>query len=293
MEEQALDQAPIWSDLVTFDTGPWRGRVDIVTAGFPCQPFSAAGQRRGVDDDRWLWPDIARIIGDVGPRYVFLENVPGLVRGGLPHVVADLASLGFDAEWGLLSAAAVGAPHRRQRFWLLADTASDADKPPIGGPGTRSVASRTGRELADADHARHAPSRYPAQPGRDTRNGIAAGGGHVGHTDGPRRPSENVADPGSIRRGEGFRPDGLEYAAPRFTDAATTRRRRFPPPPADIDGWAEWITAGGPEPQVRRGPDGRPLELADALHAGGNGLVPRVAAAALLLLAERLGSDLT
>ena len=97
MGQARLDQAPVWDDLVTFDGGPWRGRVDLITAGFPCQPFSSAGRQRGVDDDRWLWPDIARIIRDVGPRFVLLENVPQLVRLGLPHVLADLADLGFDA----------------------------------------------------------------------------------------------------------------------------------------------------------------------------------------------------
>ena len=121
MEQSKLDLCPIWDDVDTFDGSAWRGRVDIIAAGFPCQPFSAAGQRRGTDDDRWLWPAIRRIICDVGPSIVLLENVPGLVRAGLPHVLADLAGLGFDAEWGLLSASAVGAPHRRQRFWLMAD----------------------------------------------------------------------------------------------------------------------------------------------------------------------------
>ncbi len=95
MDEATLARAPVWDDVTTFDGVPWRGRVDLVTAGFNCQPFSAAGQRRGVDDERWLWPDIARIIADVGPRYVFLENVTGLVRAGLPHILADLADLGF------------------------------------------------------------------------------------------------------------------------------------------------------------------------------------------------------
>ena len=123
MEESRLDRAPVWPDLCTFDAGPWRGRVDLVTAGFPCQPFSAAGKRAGTDDDRWLWPDIRRIIRDVRPSYCFLENVPGVVRHGLPHVLADLAALGFDAEWGLLSASAVGAPHKRERFWLVAHAA--------------------------------------------------------------------------------------------------------------------------------------------------------------------------
>lgn len=120
MEEQALDQAPIWDCLETFDGGPWRGLVDIVTAGFPCQPFSVAGHKRGLADDRWMWPHIARIVGDVRPGVVILENVPGVVRAGLADVLSDLADLGFNAEWGLLPASAVGAPHRRNRWWLVA-----------------------------------------------------------------------------------------------------------------------------------------------------------------------------
>jgi DNA (cytosine-5)-methyltransferase 1 len=129
MADQTLDQAPIWSDLDTFNGTAWRGRVDLITAGLPCQPFSAAGQRAGVDDERHLWPMACRIITDVRPRYVLLENVPDVVRAGwLTHVLADLAALGFDAEWGCLSAAAVGAPHRRQRFWLLAWHVADTNR---------------------------------------------------------------------------------------------------------------------------------------------------------------------
>jgi DNA (cytosine-5)-methyltransferase 1 len=132
MEEAHLDPAPIWDDLTTFDSGAWRGRVDCITAGFPCQPFSLAGSQRGIDDERWLWPAIKRIVREVGPRFVFLENVPELVRGGLPFVLADLADLGFDAEWGLHSAAEVGAPHKRERFWLLADTDRPRPERPSG-----------------------------------------------------------------------------------------------------------------------------------------------------------------
>jgi len=79
MADQALDQAPVWDDLRSFDGRPWRGRVDLVTAGFPCQPWSAAGRRQGIEDDRWLWPDVARIVAEVGPRLVLLENVPVLL----------------------------------------------------------------------------------------------------------------------------------------------------------------------------------------------------------------------
>lgn len=120
MEESSLDPAPIWDDLATFDGTPWRGAVDLVTAGFPCQPFSAAGSKRGVYDHRWLWPDIERIIGEVQPGLIFLENVHGFVRRGLGAVAGGLAEMGFSAEWGHFSAAGVGAPHKRTRFFLLA-----------------------------------------------------------------------------------------------------------------------------------------------------------------------------
>ena len=128
MADGVLDEAPIWSDIGTFDGRPWRGVVDSITAGFPCQPVSTAGKRLGTDDPRWLWPHVARIIHDVGPRWVFLENVPGLIHAGLGNVLGSLAGLGFDAEWGVFSAAGSGAPHLRRRVFILAD----ANGEPLG-----------------------------------------------------------------------------------------------------------------------------------------------------------------
>ncbi len=95
-------------------------RVDVVCGGFPCQPHSLAGKRKGTSDARWLWPEFARIIEAVQPKAVFIENVPGLLTSGLRNVLADLARLGFDAEWLTVGACAVGAPHSRQRMFLLA-----------------------------------------------------------------------------------------------------------------------------------------------------------------------------
>lgn len=120
MEDAALDRAPIWGDLSTFDGRPWRGRVDLISAGYPCQPFSVAGRRGGESDPRHLWPHVRRIIEEVGPSLVFLENVPGHLSLGFDAVLGDLAGLGFDAEWCVLGAADVGAPHRRKRLWCLA-----------------------------------------------------------------------------------------------------------------------------------------------------------------------------
>jgi len=127
MEESTLDQAPIWDDIGSFKGELYRNRVDIVSAGFPCQPFSVAGRRDGTRDERWIWEDIARIIREVRPRYVFLENVPGLLTdtGGYGTVLASLAQVGFDAEWDVFSAEGVGAPHLRRRVFILAWSVSD------------------------------------------------------------------------------------------------------------------------------------------------------------------------
>lgn len=116
-----LPPFPIWSDVQTFDGRPWRGLVDVVSGGFPCQDISAAGKGAGIDGDRSsMWKHMARVVREVGPRYVFVENSPMLVSRGLGTVLGDLAALGFDAAWCVLSASDVGAPHIRERIWILA-----------------------------------------------------------------------------------------------------------------------------------------------------------------------------
>ncbi len=121
MEANAIDPAPIWSDLLTFDGRAWRGKVDCITAGFPCQPHSMAGKRKGTEDERWIWPAIGTIIRDVFPRLVFLENVRGLLSsGGFEAAIGTLACMGFDVEWGVLRASGVGASHQRERVFILA-----------------------------------------------------------------------------------------------------------------------------------------------------------------------------
>lgn len=113
---------PVWDDVRTFDGKPWRGIVDVVSGGFPCQDISAAGKGAGITGERsGLWGEMARIIGEVRPQYVFVENSPMLVTRGLGTVLADLHEMGFDAEWGVISAADTGAPHRRERIWILAN----------------------------------------------------------------------------------------------------------------------------------------------------------------------------
>lgn len=120
MEEGWLDSAPVWTDARTFDGRPWRGRVDLITAGYPCQPFSFAGKGLAEADPRHLWPDIKRIVGEVQPAVVVLENVQGHLKRGFRTVLGDLDELGFDAEWGVYTAAEAGLPHRRKRIFVLA-----------------------------------------------------------------------------------------------------------------------------------------------------------------------------
>ena len=118
-----LDPFPIWDDVQTFDGKPWRGIVDVVSGGFPCQDISAAGKGAGIEGERsGMWSHMARIIREVEPGNVFVENSPLLVGRGLTRVLGDLASLGYDARWGIVGACDVGAPHKRERIWIVADS---------------------------------------------------------------------------------------------------------------------------------------------------------------------------
>lgn len=252
MAETHLDSAPIWDDLTTFDGEPWRGRVDIITAGFPCQPFSNAGAKKGIDDDRWLWPAIAGIVRSVGPRYVFLENVAGLIRAGLPFVLGDLADLGYHAAWGLFSAAEVGAPHKRERFWLLADADGEERAESIGtrdgrpDPKRGSVRAKIGPVMADTSGGR--------------RREVARDESRNGQDESDKRPAREPIGGDTFGRW----------------------------PPSREGDWPDYIAQGGPKPAVRRRTNGTPPELVDALHLGGNGLVPSVAGCAFIELRARL-----
>ncbi len=123
--DKILPPFPIWDDVKTFDGRPWRGLVDVVSGGFPCQDISSAGRGAGIDGERsGMWREMARIVGEVRPRLVFVENSPMLVGRGAALVISDLAKMGYDCQWCIVSASDFGAPHQRDRFWLLADTNS-------------------------------------------------------------------------------------------------------------------------------------------------------------------------
>jgi DNA (cytosine-5)-methyltransferase 1 len=120
-------EVPRHDDVRTFQ-GTEFGPFDLLTGGYPCQPFSVAGNRAGESDERHLWPEVHRIIRNVRPAYVFLENVPGHLSLGFGRVLGDLAESGYDAEWDCIPATAVGAPHRRDRLWIVAYPARDEQR---------------------------------------------------------------------------------------------------------------------------------------------------------------------
>ncbi|WCR11016.1 DNA cytosine methyltransferase [Paracoccus stylophorae] len=267
MEDAALDPAPLWDDIASFDGRPWRGAVDIVTAGYPCQPFSVAGKRRGADDPRHLWPHVARIIGEIKPPFVFLENVAHHLRLGFPEVASGLVGLGYRLTAGLFTAAEVGAPHRRERLFILA--------------------IREGDELAD-------PARLLRDPlERRQPDGNAA---PLAHADGHGwqqtecgQPQGGRSDPRgrAVDDADGARPQGRgehigEHAGERLA---------WPPGPCDTAGWRRYLrNAPDAEPSIRRGADGLAHRV-DRLRLCGNGVVPLVAAHALRTLASELLAD--
>ena len=127
-----LPTFPIWDDVRTFDGRPWRGLVHVLTGGFPCQDISAAGQGKGLAGTRSsLWFEMLRIIEEVRPNYVFAENSPNLRTRGLGTVVEGLTGLGYDVRWCVLGAWHAGAPHKRNRMWILARHSDCQSKPDV------------------------------------------------------------------------------------------------------------------------------------------------------------------
>jgi len=157
--------------LRSLDGTSWRGHVDVLSAGFPCQPFSVAGRRLAGEDERDGWPDTARLIREVRPSIAWLENVPGLLAadGGryFGRILGDLAEAGYDAVWRVLGAADVGAPHRRARLWIYAwqpVAYTDSQwKPQLQGhkPQSRGRSSNRTGALSDTNGERLERSRQP------------------------------------------------------------------------------------------------------------------------------------
>ncbi|WP_240757826.1 DNA cytosine methyltransferase [Palleronia sediminis] len=327
MEDSALDQAVVWDDVGTFDGRPWRGAVDIVTAGYPCQPFSVAGKRLGAEDPRHLWPHVARIIGECEPPFVFLENVAHHLRLGFPEVASGLVGMGYRLAAGLFTAAEVGAPHKRERLFILAVREGDELADParlLWHPvewrqpdrDVASVADTSGQRqrepaneadaIAGSGQARDEPGnergavadaadRQLSEPWRraEAREGSGRHGAGLADADGQRRLQAERGQP---------QDSGSDKRQPHVDDADGAgsqgrgddigehpgERPAWPPGPRDADGWERYLRAAPDlESAVRRGADGLAHRV-DRLRLCGNGVVPLVAAHALRILAAEL-----
>jgi DNA (cytosine-5)-methyltransferase 1 len=274
MGDETVEQAPIWSDLRTFDPAPWRGAVDLVTAGFPCQPVSVAGKRLAQADERWLWPEVWRVARGVGCRYLFVENVPGLVSAGLADILADLAACGWDAEWDCVSAASVGAPHLRDRFFLLA-VAPNADGERERDEGQQEPV-RGGSGPTDARWPRRL---WPTPTATDCK---ASGGAAYG-TESGRHAGTTLTD--AIVRGARHEtdPDSGSEGLQGQRQSGATR---------DGDSDTHWQRTSAPLATFRRVDDGAAHRMdrdwAERIHALGNAVVPQAAARAWRTLEGRM-----
>jgi len=260
MERKALDPAPIWSDLETFDGKPWRGVVDIIIAGLPCQPFSTAGHKQGFDDPRHLWPAAERIVREVAPAAIVLEQVPGALKEWMPVVAGRLVGMGYRIAAGIFSAREIGASHIRERvFAVCVSDVADASA-----------------MLRDAIEWRKPDGNASAMVPADSLDGrIGATGQDWAEA---RDPGDALGD----LHGEGLegRCCGPEQHACQVAP--------FPPGPRDDLGWREYLGRWpDAEPAILPRPDG-PASTVDRLRAIGQGVVPLAAAHAFVSLAAEL-----
>ncbi len=305
--------APIWDDLRSFNACPFRGAFDIVLAGYPCQPFSAAGKREGANDPRHLWPDVARVIAECRPEWVFVENVAGHVSLGLETVLRELWGLGYTPAAGLFSAAEVGAPHQRLRIFILAHTDEPASRHRQLQPGGQQRLHPQGRgtgaghrQLVDAQGDR----RREGRPGPELWLGRHAAPARAGSAvANASRPELEGQQRGQHHKGRWQIPDGYP-ALPGGTGL-------HPPGPGDHAGWAAVLNSrpdlapavgfvdclawagrlaadtegsgtAAAEPALRRMADGL-AHRARALRLLGNGVHPLAAAHAWRSLAAAHG----
>lgn len=324
IEAEALAPFPIWTDARTFDGAAWRGAVDIGVAGFPCQDISSAGKRAGIHGERsGLWFDVARIFCDVGCPVWFLENVDDLTIRGIDTVLGTLAESGLHAVWDVFSAAEVGAPHLRDRWFCLAVAHSSDRRWRELRESSGSTGQPDGNRQAvdDTDTRRRRGQGNDVRPGRDRPGRTCA---DVGNADGRnRRPGWSPVAKGSpagLLKHAGGRLASVGATSPALADAnghGRTQQRSlsgatgsdhadgrerpsaelgaFPP---GRDDWRAWGRVVEQDPllapaltqsQIRRMADGVALgSRTDWLRLLGNGVVPQQAEHAYRVLRGRL-----
>ena len=264
-----------FDDIKTFDATPFRGRLRVLSGGFPCQPFSAAGKRAGTSDDRYLWPEMFRIIREARPTWVVAENVRGLLSWNdglvLDTVCADLEGEGYEVFPTVLPAASVNAPHRRDRIWIVA-------RNPDGGIGSRDGKERTisGQQNTDSAGICSTSNAYD--------KGGAGGPGQVQGTNGEVPQRNDHAEPGYASSTDAPNPDGslLEQRDGKGTPGQSTHAPQRIEPSDGSRGWQAFPTV----PAICGGDDGLPKRLdgitfprwrRESIKAYGNAIVPQVA----------------
>ena len=284
--DNVLPRFPIWDDVQTFDGKPWQGRVDVVCGGFPCQDISAAGKGAGINGAKsGMWRHMARIVSEVRPRYVFVENSPVLTSRGLGVVLGDLAAMGYDAEWCVLGAADAGAPHLRERIWIMAKSRS---------AGIGSISGEAGDAHGRAS-GKHVPALRQAH-GKNGSNRTDAASESADATDAtggrPQRQQNCDRLHGKKAEERAIKPIGMGSgvsAAMAYTNNARRKKQRRTVADETRHEAAERGVWWRFEPELGRVANG----VAHRVHrltAIGNGQVPAVAALAWRTLMARIES---
>lgn len=287
---------PEVANLGDITTTDWQQveRVDVVCGGYPCQPFSDASHRKGITDERHIWPYIAAGLRVLRPRFVVLENVRGHLGRGFAAVLGDLAALGFDAGWTVVPASDVGAPHRRERLFVLAAAADATDhgyersrRTRVRWPGP----SHGGVPAADAQGARwEGPRSEPARCGSEPSGGAPADAQGDGRDEGRPEPARIVGGPDAALSGAASSVTwGVYESAIRRWEHVTGRSAPCPIEPGRTGDrlspvFVEWLM-GLPLGWVTAVPG---LSRNAQLKALGNGVVWQQGAAALELLLTNL-----
>ncbi len=269
MEEGRMDSAPIWTNLKTFPCAEFCGLVDIFSAGYPCQPFSHAGSRKGADDPRHLWPFIQRAVGIIRPRCCFFENVEGHLTLGFKDVCHDLDELGYVVAAGLFSAAEIGASHQRKRLFIMAVAKGERSGEAWGFQWLRPEewTGRRGEDVDDPAGVRRDAARERTEAMR--RSGECVSGAGC-------EPMEDTGRAGSRRPEDAHDQHGQRERA----------LQAYPPGPSDREGWRRVLEIDPSlEPAIcKLAHAGALANRVDELRLLGNGVVPDTVAKAFVTL---------